>query len=57
MKEQCYLSVLVGGVVGGGEGESRPLSQLQQVPRWVEEGRDGRRWWRGEGVDLLGDNR
>ena len=46
----CYLSVLV----GGGERESR---SLQQVPGRVEVGRGGWRWWRREGVDLLGDNR
>ena len=35
--------------MGGGEGERR---SLQQVPGRVEEGRDGWRWWRREGVDL-----
>ena len=40
--------------MGGGEGERR---SLQQVPGRVEEGRGGWRWWRREGVDLLGDNK
>ena len=40
--------------MGGGEGES---GLLLQVPGMVEVGRGGWRWWKGEGVDLLRDNK
>ena len=36
-----------------GEGER----SLQQVPGWVDKRKGGWRWWRREGVDLLGDNK
>ena len=40
--------------MGRGEGERR---SLPQVPRRVEEGRGSQEWWRGEGVNLLGDKK
>ena len=34
------------------KGERSSLSELNQDSEWVEDGRGGQSWWRGEGTDL-----
>ena len=54
VNQDSYLPGYLSVSVEGGEGERR---SLQQVLGTVEEGRGGWRWWRREGVDLLGENK